>query len=291
MSAGTLIRIAECIVTIYCGVRLAVSSCKMRSEAVYLYIDAKYEQPWHWLQIVSMFITMAVVVDLLYLKQGDALIRCRFKTSYLLFIGIAIAEILTEQYLFTEENLNLVKVSFLFICILVFWAVVSLVLLFFAYRNYQESSHHERMADMNLHILEKQYTLLQKMYTEKRRQVHDAVHHDVLLIGYLRDGQTEEALGYLEKKLDESQNNRKNSYTGIAVIDLMLDYKMNEAKKEISEYVWMLTYISVLLRTQRCVLCWEIFLIMRLRRPFLCLCPSGRCRFLCEHRIIFFCYR
>lgn len=338
MSAGTLIRIGECIVTIYGGVRLAVRPCKMRwnhiasrivfgalvvagmaiesintfwykfsgimtlvlaiylffvllifyrihvlqliaqnfcywmslsllrhfivclcammrAETVEMYINEQYGQSWHWLHIVSMFIAMVVVLALLYFKRETDLIQCRFNRSYLLFVGIALAEILTEQYIFNDKNLDLVEGKFLFICILIFWTVASFGLLFFAYRNYQEASYHEKISDMNLHTMQKQYMLLQEMYTEKRRQVHDAVHHDVLLIGYLREGKTVEALEYLEKKLEESRRSQRNSYTGIDVIDLMLDYKINEAEKEnIRVYLDLDVYFCPIEDTEMCIL-------------------------------------
>lgn len=235
---------------------LVVSICAMlRSESIYLYIDAQYGQSWHWLQIVSMLVTLGIVVALLYSRKDKALIQCRMKRGYVIFICIALAEILIEQYLFTDRNLKIVKGEFLLICMLLFWALISFVLVFFIYSNYQEVRYHEKMMDMSLRTLQNQYTLLQESYIEKRKQIHDAIHHDVLLIGYLREGDTEKALRYLENKLEQSRATQKNHYTGIEVIDLMLDYKINEAKKyDISVSLDADVYFCPIEDTEMCIL-------------------------------------
>lgn len=211
---------------------LVVSICAMlQSESVVVYVDARYGQSWHWLQIVSMLVTIGVMLVLLYFHRERAWISCRYKRGYLLFIGIAAAELCIEQFIFTPDNQYDIQGSFLFLCTMVFWAIASLVMIFVSYRNYMEMRYHAELMDVTLQTVQKQYILLQESYKEKQKQIHDAIHHDVLLIGYLREGDTEKALRYLENKLELSRATQKNHYTGIEVIDLMLDYKINEAKR------------------------------------------------------------
>lgn len=315
MSIGAFIRILECVVTIFCGVRLAVRPCPMRwnsraakvifwalvaagmafesvnifwfkysdiltlvisvylfiillifyyiyfwqlfvqnflywfsimiwrhfiiyicamvaSENIKIYITAAYGTPWHWIQIVSMLLTMAVVIRLCYAKREKELIRCRFKRGYVLFSIFILLEIFLEQIFFGRQNFTgEVEGNYLFICALVFWGVASLLMLFLIYNNYKEVSYHDRISRLNVDTLQKQYEILNEMYTQKRRQVHDAKYHDIVVSRYLREGEVDKALEYLDEKMDRADSIRTNCYCGIPVIDMMLNYKLDRAQK------------------------------------------------------------
>lgn len=315
MSIGAFIRILECVVTIFCGVRLAVRPCPMRwnaravkvifwvlvaagmayesantfwfkfsaihtlqvaiylfgiclifyyvyfwqllvhtflywfsimivrnfivsvcailnSEDVITYISTGDGQSWHWLHIISMLATMTVVFWLWYAKREKELIRCRYKRGYILFsIPILTVNILEEMFFSGENFAGKVKGNYLFICALVFWGVASLLMLFLIYNNYKEVSYHDRISRLNVDTLQKQYEILSEMYTQKRRQVHDAKYHDIVVSRYLREGEVDKALEYLDEKMDRADSIRTNRYCGIPVIDMMLNYKLDKAQK------------------------------------------------------------
>lgn len=318
MSIGEIVRILECIVTIFCGVRLAVRPCSMRwenklvkvlfwvlvavgmvyesanifwfkvsaihtlqvsiylfvicfifyyiyfwqllvqnflywfsimivrnfvvsicaildSESVVTYITAEYGRPWHWLHIVCMIITMGIVILLWYIKRNKELIHCHFKRGYVLFSIPIISEVLVEQIFFARQNFSgKVEGNYFFICALIFWGLASLFMLFLVYNNYREASYQERISKLNVDTIQKQYEILKELYTIKRRQVHDGAYHDIVMSRYLREGKAEEALAYLDEKMDKSSSDisiQIKPYSGIAVIDRMLNFKLDVARK------------------------------------------------------------
>ena len=70
------------------------------------------------------------------------------------------------------------------------------------------------------------------MYTEKRMMLHDSVHQDVLILEYLENGKYREAQTYFEKKIAATKKKSKNRYTGIEVLNLMLNYEIEQAEEK-----------------------------------------------------------
>ncbi len=316
MSTGTLIRIAECIVTIWCGVILAVRPAKMRWNhiaakiifcvlifggmvyesanvfwfkfssvhtlllAIFLfvvlfiffrihflqllvqnffywytlilgrifvisiccmmsrmgfsqYITGAYGVPWHWFHILGMLAAMGISVLLVYVRRGKALIVFRSRKDYFWILLFLFCEEIINEAIFTSKNLNnIVSGTYLITSGLILWLLTSMIIIFQIYRMYMYTNEKEQIMKMNMEMLREQHTMLQDIYTEKRIQVHDAVNHDILLIQYLREGRSKEALEYLEEKLEKTRSGVKKEYTGIQVIDLMLDYKIRQAEKQ-----------------------------------------------------------
>lgn len=341
MNIGTLIRIAECIVTIYCGVRLAVRPAKMRWEhnaakiifcvlvigamvyesantfwfkfssitslmvAVYLfvvlfvfykisfvqllaqnflywftiilgrmfvisiccaiksmeifqYITVSNGEPWHWIHIVSMLVTMGISVLLLYVKRGKPLIIFQSKKDYFWIMFFVFCEEVVNEAIFGSKN----KFDSVYLIFSGFalWGMASLLIIFYIHRMYLDGNEKEKVLEMNIEMLRNQYTMLQNLYTEKSIQVHDAVNHDILLIQYLRENQNEVALEYLEKKLDKERSGKKQDYTGIPAIDLMLDYKIHQAKKyDIEVDIKVSAYFCPFEDTEICIVLGNLF--------------------------------
>lgn len=338
MSIGTVIRIIECIVTIYCGVVLAVRPSYLRWEhpvakvifwvligagmafecvntlyfkfssmytlmlAIYLffvlfifyyisfwkllirnffywylimlcrflviclcclldsvafpqYINSVYGEPWHWIHVMSMFATIGIVLFAVFKKKNKPFIVCYSKKDYIWIILLLLCEEIINQVIFSEKNLSgEVSGNYLLLSGLALWSLLSGISIFLIYRMYLFSSKKEQMSEMSLNMLQKQYGLLQEMYKQKRMQVHDSVHHDILVMEYLQEGQYEEALQYLKEKIKKTKSEGRNRYTGLDIIDLILRYKIEEAKKyDIRVNVDLDVFFCPLTDTEMCV--------------------------------------
>ena len=92
--------------------------------------------------------------------------------------------------------------------------------------------YQQHISDINFEMLKRQYETIQKMYTKKRMLLHDSVHQDVLILEYLQDGKYREAQTYFEKKIAATKKKSKNRYTGIEVLNLMLNYEIEQAEEK-----------------------------------------------------------
>ena len=92
--------------------------------------------------------------------------------------------------------------------------------------------YQQQISDMNFEMLKRQYETIQKVYTEKRMLLHDSVHQDVLILEYLQNGKYREAQTYFEKKIAATKKKSKNRYTGIEVLNLMLNYEIEQAEEK-----------------------------------------------------------
>lgn len=206
--------------------------CMTSSVAFRQYIIEEYGEPWHWIHIAGMLATMGMVLFFVHKIKDRSFIAHCSKKDYFWMILLLLCEEIINEVIFNERNLSgLMSGNYLISSGLVLWSLVSGIIIFYIYRLYMISNKKEQMSEMNLKMLQGQYTLLQEMFEQKRMQIHDSVHHDMLVMEYLRGGQSEKALKYLERKIDKARLQGKNKYTGVDVIDLMLNYKMEEAKK------------------------------------------------------------
>lgn len=165
-------------------------------------------------------------------RKDKGMILCKSNKEYIWLSLLVTLEQLINKLLFSSRmamtdagDINI------FLMFLVFWFAFSLVLIIAISKAYKDVVHQERISQLNLSMLQKQYILFQEIYTEKRRQIHDSVQFDIMLMGFLKEGGIERAIHCLEEKLDQYSIKQKNRYTGIDVIDLMLTYKINEASQ------------------------------------------------------------
>lgn len=204
--------------------------CYMKSIRFMEYIENSYGIGWHWLHILSMIGTMGFALWLINISKKREIIICKNKRGYIGLSLVVICEELIDRLLF-NPNIAVINVRNIniFLMVLVFWSAFSLILIVTISRAYMDTLHQERISQLNLNMLQKQYELFQEIYAEKRRQIHDSVQIDIILLGFLKDGKNSQAINYLEEKLNQYSFKQKNRYTGIDAIDLMLTYKVNEA--------------------------------------------------------------
>lgn len=98
------------------------------------------------------------------------------------------------------------------------------------------------------------------MYTEKRTMLHDSVHQDVLILECLENGKYREAQTYFEKKLAVTKKKSKNRYTGIEVLNLMLNYEIEQAEeKAIRVKCAVEAYLCPVDETELCIIIGNLF--------------------------------
>ena len=120
--------------------------------------------------------------------------------------------------------------------------------------------YQQQISDMNFEMLKRQYETIQKMYTEKRTMLHDSVHQDVLILECLENGKYREAQTYFEKKLAVTKKKSKNRYTGIEVLNLKLNYEIEQAEeKAIRVKCAVEAYLCPVDETELCIIIGNLF--------------------------------
>lgn len=98
-------------------------------------------------------------------------------------------------------------------------------------QSYLNIRHSRQALMMNYKMIKRQYTFMMGLYSDRQRQLHDIKHQNILLLGYLSNGESDRALNYLNELMNRQNQLLKNVYTGIEVIDIVLSYMLAEASK------------------------------------------------------------
>lgn len=94
----------------------------------------------------------------------------------------------------------------------------------------QEKTEYELIAAHNRSSAQI-YEELSKNYDQNRRLYHDLNNHYMSLQGYLKNGDYQKAVDYLED-INELNELTLTQWTGIPALDMLLNYKVSEAKKK-----------------------------------------------------------
>lgn len=204
--------------------------CLNRKYAVNDYLS-QWELPWHWLHMLTIMLTMAIVILLTRLRKGKSLIECRNQTSYILATILIMLEPFIETVIFPENAYKLVAITGAVVTVVLYMALYFCVL--FAFIIVQSNTNirqREAATKQNLELLKQQYEAITQLYTIKRRQIHDNIYHDVLLLGYLEKKLYDQMADLLNQSIERARERSGHRYTGITAIDFILDYKMENAK-------------------------------------------------------------
>lgn len=200
--------------------------------------------PWHWIHILVTALTLIIsIVFCIFAKtlKNPAIKQEKYTIllAFYLFIEFLIGQNvlfawLPKHSLLMTDHIRIVGFGILLLLIL--GVIFCLLLLHMDKQEYFAVIAH------NHQMMCRQYQLMQEIYEQKRKQVHDNVQHNIFLLETLKKGDTETAIQYLKTYTlpdkfcppDQSpvseQTDEKNYYTGIPVIDIMLDYKFREAE-------------------------------------------------------------
>ena len=157
----------------------------------------------------------------------------RYKRDYKYLAAYVTLEIVIGEILFNNEiEGNFIQGDYILFSIIVFVCLFSLLSAIIFYNGYKDMWYQQQISDINFEMLKRQYETIQKVYTEKRMLLHDSVHQDVLILEYLQNGKYREAQTYFEKKIAATKKKSKNRYTGIEVLNLMLNYEIEQAEEK-----------------------------------------------------------
>ena len=188
---------------------------------------------WHWIHICGMAVTIIAVTGLCYFMHAKPLFYRRYKRDYKYLAAYVTLEIVIGEILFNNEiEGNFIQGDYILFSIIVFVCLFSLLSAIIFYKGYKDMWYQQQISDINFEILKRQYETIQKVYTEKRMLLHDSVHQDVLILEYLQNGKYREAQTYFEKKIAATKKKSKNRYTGIEVLNLMLNYEIEQAEEK-----------------------------------------------------------
>ena len=216
---------------------------------------------WHWIHICGMAVTISVSLWLCYRLKGTPLVQRRYKKDYRYLTLFVVTEILIGEYLFNNDVEGFfIQGEYILFSTIVFICLFSVLTAIIFYKGYKDMQYHQDISDMNFEMLKRQYETIQKMYTEKRMMLHDSVHQDVLILKYLENGKYREAQMYFEKKIAATKKKSKNRYTGIEVLNLMLNYEIEQAEeKTIRVNCAVEAYLCPVDETELCIIMGNLF--------------------------------
>lgn len=197
------------------------------------YIEGRF-LPWSRWHILIEIVIIAGLLAAVWWMRGRSFIRCWRKRTYkYLAIFLLLEWLFFENIIYTNEYLYKYTEGMYILLLLFFLLALGCVgvacMLLTAYYDVRQR---EKMEAMNSRMMSEQYESLCAMYEAKRRQFHDMRQHLITVDGYLKDGAFEAARAYVEEQLNVSLSSQCQNYTGVPVIDFMLNYKVAQAKEQ-----------------------------------------------------------
>lgn len=197
------------------------------------YIEGSFI-PWSGWHLLIEIVMIAGLLAAAWRMRGKNFIRCRRKRTYKYLAIFLLSEwLFFENIIYTREYAyqltERVYIMFFLFFLLALGGVGAVCILLNAYNDVKQQ---EKMEAMNSRMMSEQYRSLCAMYEAKRRQFHDMRHHFITVDGYLKDGAFEAARAYVETQLNVSLSSQCQNYTGVPVIDFMLNYKVAQAKEQ-----------------------------------------------------------
>ncbi len=144
---------------------------------------------------------------------------------YYVCLNIVIGSIISED-ITTVKNTIIVSLLFMIV-----FLVLSIIFIKY-YSDEKQRKNNYKMAEYQKNILEKNYLSLNEMYKTNARNMHDYRNHILVLQGLIRSKKYENAEEYLEELYTEINKDRLIiTYTGVEIVDAVLNVKANDAAK------------------------------------------------------------
>lgn len=167
-----------------------------------------------------------VIISLIY-KKKNCLKDKRFKYIFLISILVSIIEMVGISYLMidmTGQYLPQIGVVSIAVVILNF-------ILYIFVDNYSDMFEHkerEQMLEKSVKIQEDIFAQMSDSYMQLRRMLHDTNKHMKAIAGMIEEGNSMQALEYIDATLGEVNCTYKKVNTGNVVIDVMLSNLINQ---------------------------------------------------------------
>lgn len=195
----------------------------------YVYSDL----PWHWIHLLMMVLTVLFSIVIYLWRKGKSFLQFRSRQHYIVLAHLLIVEyIIYDEIIYDERffkvipTFNYIRYTGLALILLLSFGIIFCVVMSYINEKYQITA-----IKNNYKVVARQYELIQEMYNEKRRQIHDSMQQNILIYEALKQGKTDNAMTYLENFIQNGEGKAICTYTGISVIDFMMNYKINEAKR------------------------------------------------------------
>lgn len=195
----------------------------------YIYDTGSVVYPYYGVHLVGMCLEVAgICLFGKLIKNKKILVNCG-TWFYIGCLAIIICEFLIDFFMISEDMVlkRMDKYPLLLMLILL-WALACMGCVIIAVFNYIQAKYQRNHIEMNLKLLSEQYEIVVQSYEEKRRQVHDNIQHDIILLGMMESCQYEQAVTYLRDKT--RRKGAGNRYTGLTTVDIMLNYKISAAE-------------------------------------------------------------
>lgn len=195
----------------------------------YIYSDL----PWHWIHLLMMVLTVLFSIVIYLWRKGQSFLRFRSKKHYVVLSLLLIVEYIIYDEIIYDERFFKVIPTFSYIRYtgLALIVLLSFGIIFCVAMSYVNEKYQMTAIKNNYKVVASQYELIQEMYNEKRRQIHDSMQQNILIYEALKQGEIDSAMAYLENFIQDREVKGICTYTGIPVIDFMMSYKINEAKR------------------------------------------------------------
>lgn len=190
------------------------------------YGDVKNGTPWHVLHILAMIMVSLLVIVLTRFKRKKAFLEFKHPISYILLIIPILLNLFIDPVYYSQMIQYRIVTQETLISMLLFANVAGCVVVILTItHSVYTLRQKELQSEQAIVLLENQYQAILQQAEQRSRWLHDSIQQDILLLGYLNAGETEQAQVYLRDRLEEKQRGTRLRYTGISAMDYLLEYK------------------------------------------------------------------
>lgn len=196
------------------------------------YGDSINGMPWHGLHIWAMIMVSLLVIVLTRFKREKAFLEFKHPISYILLIIPILLNFFIDPVFYSQAVAYRIVTRETLTSMLLFANVAGCVVVILTITHSVFTLRQKELqSEQAMTLLENQYETILQQAEQRSRWLHDSIQQDILLLGYLNAGETEQAQAYLRDRLEEKQRGTRLRYTGISAMDYMLEYKSKMFQK------------------------------------------------------------
>lgn len=180
-------------------------------------------------RILALFLGRALMflISLAIVRYKELIDKNRIGSLVLILLSEIIGVIYFQSVYAGDSIPDLAKGYYMY------FVIIILAIMFFAiYSIYRSALEESKIIKLRNRMLERNYEDLKVYYNDSRTLFHDYRAHITLLQKYLEENQIDKACLYLNSINKPLAELEKKIYTGNAVIDLVMNYKLSELKEK-----------------------------------------------------------
>lgn len=192
--------------------------------------------------IFSLARGLMFVICMLIQKKEEACITfipLNIRVVYIILIVESIGIFIFQSVYGYDYTLLLISGWYVFCLIIVLLSVC-----FFVYFLYKSKQEEIKYINLKNELLEYNYNNIYEIYMRNGRIYHDIKNHLTILSQYIKQDEKENALAYIESIKGPIFYLDNRVWSGIKVIDFVLNYKQMEAEKEQIKIVYEIDLIK-----------------------------------------------